>query len=164
MFPALRLGYMVVPNRLLPAVADVLSRLGPRAALIAQPVLARFMAEGSFATHIRRMRRLYAERQKALRMALRREARGLLSAEAETGGMHLIATPGPRLASHLRDTDLARAARAADLAAAPLSGFYAGTGGRQGLVLGYAAFDPDTLSRAVARLAGAISGTGTAPV
>ena len=45
---------------------DALAGTGPRAALTAQPVLARFMASGDFARHIRRMRRLYARRQAVL--------------------------------------------------------------------------------------------------
>lgn len=156
MFPALRLGYMAVPKRLLPIVSNVLGRLGPRAALISQPVLAQFIAEGSLATHIRRMRRLYAERQKSLLESLRTHADGLLSADAEAGGMHLVAGLSPQLASRMRDVNVAKRAQAVGLHLHPLSGFFAGPAHQQGLVLGYAAYPSAAISDAVVQLSSAL--------
>jgi GntR family transcriptional regulator/MocR family aminotransferase len=64
--PALRLGYMVVPEILIPPAQDYLSLTGSRASLTPQPALADFMDSGDFATHLRRMRRTYAKRQARL--------------------------------------------------------------------------------------------------
>ncbi|MFT7595801.1 MAG: GntR family transcriptional regulator/MocR family aminotransferase [Paracoccaceae bacterium] len=63
MFPGLRLGFAVFPAPCLDRVRAVMSDTGAQASIIAQPVLARFIEQGQFATHIRRMRRLYAHRQ-----------------------------------------------------------------------------------------------------
>lgn len=156
MFPALRLGYMIVPYRLQKNVAAILGRIGPKAALHAQPVLAEFIASGSFATHIRRMRRLYAERQKALLNALHTHASGLLSADPETSGMHLVAELGPGLAGRMSDVEVSARAHEAGLRLAPLSNFYFGPAARQGLVMGYAAFPPQALSDGVIRLVAAL--------
>lgn len=158
MFPALKLGYVVMPNRLLTKVTHVLNQLGPRAALIAQPVLADFMANGSFATHIRRMRRLYADRQKVLLKALHTYADGLLSADAETGGMHLVAELNPQLASEMDDLEVSRRAKEVGLHLAPLTGFFSRPANRQGLVMGYAAFSSAMISESVNRLANALCG------
>lgn len=152
-FPSLRLGYLVVPSRLQKAVARVLLQLGPKAALHLQPVLAEFIAGGSFATHIRRMRRLYAERQKALLDALRSHASGLLSAEAEMGGMHLVAELSAQLAARMSDTEIVARAGRIGLQLAPLSSYYHGPTDRQGLIMGYAAFAPEIISESIQRLA-----------
>ncbi|MEM7076313.1 MAG: PLP-dependent aminotransferase family protein [Pseudomonadota bacterium] len=156
MFPALRLGYIVLPKRVLPLVSKVLAQTGPRAAHISQPVLAEFMKDGALATHIRRMRRLYGERQKALLGALTTHAQDLLQADAETGGMHLVAELSPMLAGRMDDTDVSDVARAHDIHVAPLSGFYRGNRRKQGLVMGYAAFDPHEISSSIRTLAHAL--------
>ena len=159
MFPALRLGYMVVPQRLLPGVQNVLSRIGSRAALIAQPVLAEFIAQGALATHIRRMRRLYSQRQRALCDALIKNAGELITADPAPGGMHLVANLHPKLEAHVRDTDVSLLAKRVDLQVAPLTSFFIGRANQQGLVMGYAAYDAETLESSVSKLANTIRST-----
>lgn len=156
MFPALRLGYMVVPEPLLPGIADRLGQLGPRAALLAQPVLAEFIAEGMLATHIRRMRRLYSERQQLLLEALDQHVAGLLSARAETGGMHLVAVLSDELAAKVDDAEVSSIAENLGLSIKPLSSFFLGAADQQGLVMGYAAYSPEEITEGVVRLAQAL--------
>ena len=63
LFPSLRLGYVVAPHALVDAFTSSRALYGRHAPGIDQAVLAEFIAEGHLARHIRRMRRLYAERQ-----------------------------------------------------------------------------------------------------
>jgi GntR family transcriptional regulator/MocR family aminotransferase len=158
LFPALRLGYLVVP----PALVEPLRKArlaidGPPAAL-AQPALARFMAEGHFAAHLRRMRRLYAARQEALLAAVARHLGGLLDVQPAAAGMHLVATPAAGLGIDDR-TASARAA-AAGIDAPALSSFLAAAAPAerdvQGLLLGFAAVPEDQVDAAVQRLAAAL--------
>ncbi|MGI9413479.1 MAG: PLP-dependent aminotransferase family protein, partial [Hyphomicrobiales bacterium] len=86
MFRALRLGYVVAPMALVPDIRATLGDFGPTASALAQPALAGFMASGHLAAHIRRMRRLYADRQKALTRALETHLAGLLSAPSQNAG------------------------------------------------------------------------------
>ncbi|PWE32449.1 PLP-dependent aminotransferase family protein [Maritimibacter sp. 55A14] len=151
--PALRLGYLVAPPRLLPALRAALDRRGAQASLTPQPALARFMASGEFAVHLRRMRRVYAQRQDALRAAITAEIPDLLIAPPDPSGMHLVAGLGPALAGRVHDREIAAAAQEAGLTLRALSAYATGPGARQGLVLGYAAFDEAALRDAVARLA-----------
>jgi len=65
LFPAMRLGYMVVPTRILDAVATALSTTGQFAPLLTQAALADFMNEGHLTRHLRRTRRLYAQRRES---------------------------------------------------------------------------------------------------
>ncbi|MDA0317857.1 MAG: PLP-dependent aminotransferase family protein [Proteobacteria bacterium] len=157
MFPGLRLGFMVLPPALVAPVSEALALTGPKAALIAQPVLARFMSGGGFATHIRRMRRLYAERQKAVVAAVRDHADGILEVDPESGGMHLVARLGTQIATRVSDVEAARRAASAGISARALSEFFAGPADQQGLVLGYSAFPADVLETAVKRLSDTIA-------
>ncbi len=156
MWPSLRLGFMAVPPRLIGDIADVLAASTPRASLVAQPALARFMASGSFAAHIRKMRRLYARRQAALIGAIRSHLDGLLTIEPAPAGMHLIARLSPRLAVRMDDNAASQRAARAKITAMPLSLYYESKPTEQGLVLGYAGFDEDAIDAAAYRLAAAL--------
>src|SRR5262249_42114122 len=59
MFPSLRLGYLVVPRDLVNMVAAIKSISSRHAALPEQVTLCRFINEGLFARHVRRMRQVY---------------------------------------------------------------------------------------------------------
>src|SRR5690606_13743963 len=60
LFPPVRLAYLVAPERLVDAFLAGRMGLDDHPAPHAQPALAAFMADGHFAQHLRRMRRLYA--------------------------------------------------------------------------------------------------------
>ena len=151
--PQLRLGYLVVPEPLVSAVENVLKERGPLASAIAQPALARFMSSGRFATHIRRMRRVYSARQQALVESVSRHLDGLLVVQPEAGGMHLTARLSAFLAGRMNDVQVSYVAREAGLVLPALSGYCAGSDGHQGLLMGYSGFDETELDAACAQLA-----------
>ena len=153
MFPSLRLGYLVAPPALVDAFRAARSTLDDHAPMTPQPALADFIAEGHYAAHLRRMRRLYAARQRALLDAAGRHLGGLLELAPDEAGMHLLAGLSPALAARLDDRQVAQKAAAANVAVAPLSRFYAGPPRRQGLLLGYASFDEAIIEDAAKRLA-----------
>ena len=64
-FPALRLGYVVVPKDLVPAFSAARDAADIFSSTLYQAVLTDFIREGHFARHIRRMRMLYTERRKS---------------------------------------------------------------------------------------------------
>ena len=147
--PALRLAYLVVPRRRLEAVGAALEEGRQSASLVPQPALAGFMKSGEFAVHLRRMRRVYARRQKALLAALARHLPDHLSVSAEPSGMHLVARPGPGLQQ--RDTEVSKRAARAGLTLRPLSPYFEHAP-QQGFILGYAGFEEEALDEAVIRL------------
>ncbi|GIK99582.1 MAG: GntR family transcriptional regulator [Alphaproteobacteria bacterium] len=157
MFPSLRLGYLVAPPALIDAFLAARATLDDHAPMIAQPALADFLAEGHFAAHLRRMRRLYAARQQALLDAAARHLGGLLRLAPDQAGMHLVAELLPGLARRMDDRGAAAKAHAAGLAAIALSTFYMGPPRRQGLLLGYAAMREEEMDAAVRRLAAALA-------
>ncbi len=150
--PTLRLGYMVVPPRFLGRLHGGIGWVGTQASLVPQPALAAFMASGEFATHLRRMRRLYAQRQAVLLAEVQAKLQGWLVPRVEPSGMHFICDSGPRLAG-VPDTLIAAEARQAGLTLYPLSPYFHEAAPRQGFLLGFAAFGDDALRESAARLA-----------
>ena len=59
--PSMRLGYMLLPERLLPRYDEVLGRYSCSVPLLEQYALAEFIADGSFERHLNRLRRRLAE-------------------------------------------------------------------------------------------------------
>jgi GntR family transcriptional regulator / MocR family aminotransferase len=152
LFPALRLGYVILPEDLVSAFTAAREEADICASTLTQAALTDFIREGHFARHLRRMRTLYAERRLALLAAIADRLGpdyDLLHAEA---GMHLVLV----LPDGMSDVVIARSAGDQGIAAQPLSGNYLGGRARSGLVLGYGGTDPQAIRDGVARLASVI--------
>jgi len=63
LYPSLRLGYIVAPERLVDSMIKIRSVIDQHSPPIDQATLARFITEGFFLSHIKRMRKLYSERR-----------------------------------------------------------------------------------------------------
>jgi GntR family transcriptional regulator/MocR family aminotransferase len=146
LFPALRVGYLVVPADLVDRFAALRAAIDDFPATLYQAVLTDFLAEGHFARHLRRMRSIYRERRGALVEALRSELG--LQVLGEGAGMHLTALLGPG-ADDRRIAE--RAARQA-LWAMPLSACHLDEPDRPGLVLGYGGIGIPEIQEGVRRL------------
>ncbi len=148
LFPALRLGYVIVPEGLVDAFARARAVVDRHPSSLEQAVLTEFLAEGHFVRHVRRMRALYAARQGTLLQLLGGEASQWMQGEPVDAGMHLLAWLRPGL------DDVALSARAleAGVVASPLSALSIVPPARRALMLGFAAFDRETMSRALATL------------
>src|SRR5262249_44444207 len=70
LFPALRLGYLVVPSGLSDVFARAKWLADMHAPLLSQQILADFISQGHFDRHTRRMRALYQQRRKVVVEAL----------------------------------------------------------------------------------------------
>jgi GntR family transcriptional regulator/MocR family aminotransferase len=142
--PALRLGFVVVPQALARHFADVAACLAPAPGATGQRAVAEFMRDGHYLRHLRRMKRLYARRRDALKATLG----ALAPAEAMAGLAILL-----RLPDGARDVDIARAALGFGLAPVPLSPWYALPQARSaGLLLSVTNVAEGRLADACARL------------
>ena len=153
LFPALRLGYLVVPPDLVDAFVaarELTDRHPPGAE---QAILTDFIHEGHFARHVRRTRTLYAERQAALVEAGSRELTGLLDLGPAEAGMHLVG----RLPGGVDDREASRRAAAGGVEAPALSASATEPLQSGGLMLGYAAVDEPEIRAGVRRLAAALA-------
>ncbi len=156
MFRSLRLGYLVIPSRLLTRFRNVLSRQLTKASFVAQPALADFMASGAFGAHIRKTRRVYAKRLTALQNALAEHAEGLLIAPRQSSGIHLIAALDAEISGRISDVGIAIAAQHKDIYIKALSDYYVNEAEIQGLVMGFAGFNEQVIEKGVKTLAEAI--------
>ncbi|WP_102226825.1 MocR-like pyridoxine biosynthesis transcription factor PdxR [Acidimangrovimonas sediminis] len=148
---SIRIGYMVVPRAHVAQVRAYLDRAGARASLVPQPALAGFMASGEFAVHLRRMRRIYAQRQTHLLAALA-PVRDLLDLAPDAAGMHLCLPLRPALSARATDREIARRCAGAGMQVGALSSHCVLPGAPEALLTGYAAFPEEALSDAAARL------------
>jgi GntR family transcriptional regulator/MocR family aminotransferase len=151
--PGLRLGYVVLPPRLLrPFVAA--KRLADRhTPALEQRALADFILEGHFERHLRRLRTLYRSRQNALLGALQQRLGSRCSVEPAAAGMHLVV----HLAEGLSEDEVARAAAAVSVGVYPLSRFHPTLPQPPTLLLGYTGLDDEAIRAGVSRLARAWS-------
>jgi GntR family transcriptional regulator / MocR family aminotransferase len=133
LFPALRLGYVVVPRDLVAAFSAARDAADIFSSILYQMVLTDFIREGHFARHIRRMRMLYMERRRALVKALRLHMGDLLEVMGAEAGLHLVAL----LPRGINDVVVSRNAARKNISAIPLSSCYLRPPTRGGLILGY---------------------------
>jgi GntR family transcriptional regulator/MocR family aminotransferase len=147
LFPALRIGYLVLPRDLVPRFARVRAAMDDFPPTFQQAVLTDFITEGHYARHLRRMRLLYRERRSAL-VAARGHELGDLTIHGAEAGMHLVATLPPGL----RDRPTAERAAKDGLWVMPLSSTYLGAAQRQGFILGFGSTDATRMREAARRL------------
>jgi GntR family transcriptional regulator/MocR family aminotransferase len=63
LYPSLRLGYILAPEQLVEPMIKIRAVMDQHSPAIDQATLARFLAEGFFLSHIKRMRKLYSDRR-----------------------------------------------------------------------------------------------------
>ena len=151
-FPALRLSYFVLPRRFVTSMRNSLTSTGTRASLMLQPVLAEFIENGMLATHIRRMRRLYARRQEILAGAISDHLSDYLETETAPAGMHLVTRFKPAVLDRCSESEIVAQARSSGLTLRPLSGYFTSPNPPKGLVLGFAAFDEAEINQGIKKL------------
>jgi GntR family transcriptional regulator/MocR family aminotransferase len=151
MFPALRIGYLVMPPSLRAALLAAKAFADTGTAHLEQRVLADFIAQGYFERHLRRARVRNAARRRALLAALARELGDAVQVVGANAGLHVVAWlrgVGPGELRVLRELAARR-----DVGIHPISPFYATRPRRAGILLGYAALDETAIAEGVHRLA-----------
>ena len=150
--PALRLGYLIVPEEVAPVFRVARAASDRHSPVLEQAVLADFLAEGHFARHVRRMRGVYAERQDALVGAVKSLLGGVMEIGPTGAGMHLTAW----LERGADDGAVSAQLAAAGVEAPPISRYALVRPSRGGLLLGWAAYSPEAIRTSVERMARAL--------
>jgi GntR family transcriptional regulator/MocR family aminotransferase len=146
LLPALRLGFMVVPPALREAVNKAKYITDWHTATLAQSALARFIDEGTFARHVRRMSRIYGERHEVLTTAIRRNFDDYLDLVPSSTGLHVAAYAPGATVRHIE----AIASRAFDLGVA-IYPFHVGLE-PAGFMLGYGAIEAAQIAEGLRQL------------
>ncbi|MGH9466189.1 MAG: PLP-dependent aminotransferase family protein, partial [Terriglobales bacterium] len=148
MFPSLRAGYLVVPPDLTNAFAAVRYAADIAPPFLIQETLTDFLAEGHFARHIQRSRRLYARKQSALLDLLAPVLGPSWTVHGAGAGMHITLSTRRRL----DDVKLSTHAAKQRLWLWPLSPAYFALPPRAGFILGFGSISDAELPEAVRRL------------
>jgi GntR family transcriptional regulator/MocR family aminotransferase len=148
LFPSLRLGYLVVPRELSDAFGKAISITGQFAPLVLQSTVNDFLAKGYFASHLKRMRRLYARRQERFLKLCDSHLSEWLRVSENESGMQLLGS----FIEPFSDLDVARAAQKEGIEVQPASINYYFDEPEHGLLLGYAALDEKQILRATMAL------------
>lgn len=131
--PSIRTSYIVVPKELISKFAETSEITETSQPLLPQKILARFLSEGHFFKHLKKMRTLYQARRMMVLNALNKVFPDHFNYELADGGMHIVAF----LKNGTNDVKLANLWNSSDLLVFPLSAWYAGKSKRYGLVIGY---------------------------
>ena len=153
LFPALRLGYIVVPVSLVDRVEAALSLTLRHCPLLEQLVLTDFITQGHFGRHIRRMREVYAERLSILMDEAQLRLAGLLAISPVEAGLQTVGW----LCRGLDAESAATAAAKRNVEVTPLDRYKFDRSSQDnpinGVQLGFAALDTREIRRGVRDLA-----------
>jgi GntR family transcriptional regulator / MocR family aminotransferase len=152
LFPSLRIGYMVLPSRLIDSVLAFRFGIDQGATGLEQDTLAEFIRHGHLISHIRRMRKLYADRLATLRSESEKHLKGLLEIGGSQGGQHVVGF----LRNGMSSAEAEMAAASHGVEAMALNRCMLEATEPQGLLLGFAAFDRCSIERGVQSLASAL--------
>jgi GntR family transcriptional regulator/MocR family aminotransferase len=133
LFPAVRVGYLVVPPSLGERFVTAREAFDLFSPTLYQRVLAEFIREGHFGRHIRRMRGVYLERRDTLLSGLARHCGDRITVHNADAGLHVAVLLPPGL----DDRQVVRLMTRRGLTATALSTCYAGRSRRNGLLLGF---------------------------
>ncbi|WP_460526310.1 MocR-like pyridoxine biosynthesis transcription factor PdxR [Flindersiella endophytica] len=162
LLPILRLGFLVAPPSLLPALRAAKYVTDWHSPLTNQLALARFIEEGGLARHVRRTRAVYRARHERLTRALASGFTRWLEPVPSVAGLHVAAYFRSETVDDTRD--VVDPARRAGVALPALSWFSARPQHtRPGLVLGYGAIPTDRIDEGLRRLRScllAVAGAG----
>ncbi|WP_122315123.1 PLP-dependent aminotransferase family protein [Pseudomonas cichorii] len=152
-FPALRLGYLVLPQSLVKPFSQRRGVDMRHSEASTQAVMAQFIADGHFQRHVRRMRRAALSRRNALLAGWPESVPGCSAMPRVVAGLHVTV----RVDSLARERELIEKAAGVDVEISPLSHFWLPESAepvdnRAGLVLGFAGVPEAAIAEALDRL------------
>jgi GntR family transcriptional regulator/MocR family aminotransferase len=150
LLPTIRLGFVVTPRSLRPAIQKAAFVAHWHAPTLTQTALAHLIDGGEFARHIRRVNRIYRERHEVLVGTLSRNFSNHLELIPATTGLHVTALA--RTASAKQIAAVAWRAAQADVALHDLSLLAVSGGPPPGIILGYGAISAEQIPEGLRRL------------
>ena len=145
MFPALRVGYLIVPRSMITAFARAKWLVDRQTPIHQQAALHLFMRDGHLERHIRRMRRVYGLRRTALMEALHSHFGDAATVLGEAAGLHAYV--------RFHDPEVAVRARRNKVQLRELGAYYLGKAPSNDYLLGFSTLTERSLREAVKRLA-----------
>ncbi|RAO76064.1 PLP-dependent aminotransferase family protein [Dyella jiangningensis] len=148
LFPELRAGYVVPPASLAADFLKAKQINDWHGCSLTQAALGRYMLDGEFGRHLRRVQKHYAQRREALLEHLRGPLSPWLEPIAPVAGIHMAAF----LRAGLTEASVIARARRASIGLYGIAAFYAGRRARQGLLFGYGDMTVDAIDASLSAL------------
>jgi GntR family transcriptional regulator/MocR family aminotransferase len=155
LFPALRLGYLVLPAWLVEPFVRAKDLVDRGAPTLTQAAMADFIVERHFERHLRRLRRLYGEKRAILVTELDRTLAGRVRHSTVEAGLHVLIYLEPGL----DESRVVRAAAAHGVRVYPGAPFHFEAQPPPSILLGFSGLRDDDIREGVRRLAEAIDAT-----
>jgi GntR family transcriptional regulator/MocR family aminotransferase len=156
LFPPLRIGYLVLPPRLVEPFVEAKWLADRGTGTLEQQALADFLVEGHYTRHLRRMRRLGRARRDALLTAVRTHLGNAVTLPRAETGTHLMLT-----LRGLDEAAVAAAAEARGVGVYPAGPYYSEPAAHGGaLLLGFAALDERRIEEGIRLLGQALRDAG----
>jgi len=155
MFPSLRLGYMILPDRLVEPFRSAKALMDTGGPVFPQAALVDFIREGHFERHLHRTRTRNSSRRAAMLEAIERYLGSAAHISGINAGLHLVLWLRDLPASRARELRM-RAARAG-VGVYPVAPFYLNPPRHVGLLLGYAPMPEKQIAEGIRRLASVVN-------
>src|SRR5882757_4959893 len=149
LFPSLRMGYIVVPSALVEAFVISKSIQSRHHSVVDQAIVCDFIENGHFSRHLRRMRKIYAERLQILIHEVKKYLSGAIELSQIEAGLQTVGW----LTSRLSEEEIATMALQKNVDVIPLSWYCQSTNLPPALQIGFAAVDEKAIIKGVKVLA-----------
>jgi GntR family transcriptional regulator/MocR family aminotransferase len=152
LFPALRLGYVVLPPALVAPFTGALALIDRGAPTLTQAAVADFIDEGHFERHIRRLRAAYGERRRVLVEALDEHLAGAVTFSRVPAGLHIMIQLHPAC----DEAQVIERAAAAAVGVYPGKPYYIQQPAPPAILLGFSGLNTSQIAEGVRRLASVV--------
>jgi GntR family transcriptional regulator/MocR family aminotransferase len=149
LFPALRLGYIVLPPPLLTPFISAKGLVDRGAPTLTQAAVADFLAEGHFERHLRHLRKAYGERHQALVEALESYLPGRVHFSSVPAGLHVMLYLHPSCL----EKEVVRQAAASGVGVYPGVPFHLQQPAPPSILLGFSGLSAEQITEGIKRLA-----------
>lgn len=149
MYPEFRLGFLVVPEHLREQFAMTKYYTDLCSGYLEQAVLARFISEGHYASHVRRIRKACFERKSALEAAIARYFAGRMVVHPTDSGIHIVCW----LSADLKAEEVVAKSRQLGFGIQTFERYCQRPMSREGVLFGFANHPPAVLTEGIRRLA-----------
>jgi GntR family transcriptional regulator/MocR family aminotransferase len=152
LFPALRIGYLVIPSSLVPIFSQAKYLTDRLCSTMDQYVLTEFINTGALERHIRQMRIIYNKRRETLVTSLTKHFGDNIEIVGENAGMHLMV----RLKLGLSEQEVAKKLANKRIELISAQNYYLQPNKENEYILGYATLNQKAIKDAVIKLAEAL--------
>jgi len=156
LYPSLRLGYVVAPEALIDPLVKIRSTMDQHSSAIDQATLARFITEGFFLSHIKRMRKIYAERREVFIKRFNELLGDRFTLQVPEGGLNMVAW----LKREEDFTAISRVTLQIGVRPSPLSFYCIQARPKPAFVFGFAGWTPAQIRESLVKLASALQRAG----